>query len=86
MARIHRLVGRMQAVMLVGALALLVLPSTPSVTASTMSTATPSLSLEPATGPPGTTVTAVASGYGDCPPVDDAVPGGVVSFVWGGRR
>jgi beta-lactam-binding protein with PASTA domain len=63
------------------ALALLTLPVVWSPTASAVGESQ-SLSLEPADGPPGTTVTWVANGFGDCPPADDAVPGGVVALEW----
>jgi hypothetical protein len=42
------------------------------------------LSLDPADGPQGTTVTRVADGFGDCPPVDDADPVRVVAVEWDG--
>jgi hypothetical protein len=74
-----RLAGRA----LVVAVALLALPVMASSTANAVGEAQ-SLDLDPADGPPGATVTWVAEGFGDCPPVDDAVPGGVVAVEWDG--
>jgi len=44
-----------------------------------------SVSLDPADGPPNSTVAWVAGGFADCPPVDDAVPDGVVILRWDGK-
>ena len=54
-------------------------------TASAAFTVT-ALELDPGKGPPGATVSAVATGFGGCPPVgsDDASPGAVV-FAWDGK-
>jgi hypothetical protein len=74
-----RLAGRA----LVVGVALLALPVMASSTANAVGEAQ-SLDLDPADGPPGATVTWVAEGFGDCPPADDAVPGGVVAVAWDG--
>jgi beta-lactam-binding protein with PASTA domain len=46
---------------------------------------TPAVELRPTSGPPGTSVTAVATRFGDCPPPgNDDVGNGVVAFLWDG--
>jgi beta-lactam-binding protein with PASTA domain len=77
----RRLAGRL----LVAAFTLLALPVVATPTASAVGES-PSLSLDPADGPPGTTVTWVADGFGDCPPLDDADPVRVVVLAWDGTE
>lgn len=44
----------------------------------------PLVSVEPPSGQPGTSVTAVATGYGGCGPSGDDVGNGTVAFLWDG--
>lgn len=87
---VPRLVARASGVAVVCALVLMVSPlATTSGAVAVQSFAlpvqSPALALEPTAGPPGTEVTAIASGYHECPPTgnDDVGPGEVV-FFWDG--
>jgi beta-lactam-binding protein with PASTA domain len=86
---VPRPVARASVVALVPALAFMV--STSAMTGGAVADQAPALlqapglALEPTTGPPGTEVTAIASGYRNCPPTgnDDVGPGEVI-FLWDG--
>src|SRR5918994_6273779 len=84
MSTIHWLVGRTLVSVMASVLTLLVPLSV--VTSGAVSSELAALTLEPNTGPPGTQVKAVASGYANCPPSgnDDVGPGDV-AFLWNGE-
>jgi hypothetical protein len=75
--------GRLMLITLLMAVAVLLLPSGVNSAAHSVQIQDPTVSVDPPSGRPGTSVTAFATGYGECRDVDHVAA--LVAFFWDGN-